>query len=79
MDRPWRVQTDIGPAGPGYYLTFSETGTMYFGASPFMRPAYEAARPYVTSVWRSAVRENIVSLARRTYAATSRLARSGGV
>lgn len=64
-DTDTKVEVHVGPTGPGFYLTFHETGTLYLAAQPFMRPAAQAAEGEVFRTVADDLRRQLVGAARR--------------
>lgn len=61
----FRRRYDVGPTGPGFYLTFHETGTLYLAAQPFMRPALEAGEGEALRAVAGELRRGVLTIARR--------------
>lgn len=60
---PSKAEIDVGPAGEGFYLIFSEIGTSRQPATPFMRPALDQSRGAIVTAVRKALAVGILKVA----------------
>ncbi len=59
-----KAEATIGFRGPGFYLLFSELGTVHMAARPFLRSAIERKKDEAVGAFREGLKKEIDKVAR---------------
>ena len=60
-----RAEVSVGPTRDVFYGRFQELGTVYHGAQPFLRPAFDATKESVIDEVRDSLRNRVLAVAAR--------------